>query len=91
MIIKSDDIFNVELPKISPPNDNAIPSEKNFSIQLTLRVKEAFPIFETIGGNEVKTKQVDTISPLRIHVCRLTFNIDNSQTSIDLFNIKHRG
>jgi hypothetical protein len=28
MIIKSDDIFNVELPKISPPIDNAFLQKK---------------------------------------------------------------
>jgi hypothetical protein len=82
MIIKSYDIFNKVL-NVSPPDRNSIPSEKNLNIQLTLRLNKAFPIYD---NKNAKTNEVDAISPLKINVCKLTFNIDSIKTSIDLSN-----
>jgi hypothetical protein len=85
MKVKSENFFYEPHLQVPKSKTNLIPSEKEYTMVLTLRCGQ-FPICDVINNKEVVTKEVETIIPVRINVCNLTIHSSTANVVIELSN-----
>jgi hypothetical protein len=87
MEIKSYDMFLN--PRIQVVNNiNRIPPERNL-VTFTATPRK-FPIYVVKNGEEQIEKEVESIIPLKINVCKLIFAVDNDALEMELSNTESK-